>query len=133
MIGSRTSLPRERAKGNVQIAYFKFESTTCYKTNKYYTWFYDEDSFDSVSASFPFPFNWVRDVNDPFSEVELGSDSAVDGTGAELANCHEGIDGLLANKGIGVEGELVNGADPRVSNRALRDLSSCCSSERDSF
>lgn len=75
----------------------------------------------------------MRDVNDPFSEVELGNDSAADGTGAELANCHEGIDGLPANEGIGVEGELVSGADPRLSSRALRDLSSCCSSERDSF
>ncbi len=44
------------------------------------------------------------------------------------ANCQEGIDGLEGMKGVDMPADELG---PRLSRRALRDLSSCCSSARD--
>lgn len=50
-----------------------------------------------------------------------------DGASAEavFASCHDGMDGLPAKAGNGVEGELVSPLGPRLSISALSDLSSC--------
>jgi hypothetical protein len=46
------------------------------------------------------------------------------------ASCHAGIVGRPST-GSGEEGVLLDIVGPRLSRRALRDLSSCCSSARD--
>lgn len=76
---------------------------------------YELSSGDN-STSFPLPFERIGG---------LPGDSVGGSVEVVFASCHDGMDGLLAKGGIGVEGELVKPLGPRLSKSALSDLTSC--------
>lgn len=76
-----------------------------------------EVSSETSSTCLPLPFEGTGET--PLAVSDVGG-----GEGA-VASCHEGMDGLPVNAGNGVEGELARALGPRLSKRALSDLSSC--------